>query len=172
MPSSVSSSHDCRWYVVATTSQAEQRACDDIQDLGYPTFLPLASVWRVFQGYRRRHLEPLFRGYIFVQLDLDAPGWGRIIDSKRVRHFLPCNEAPRALDDGLVEHIRLAERMGAFDRTRAPEVGIAVEVIEGPYANIITKIIRARAEDRVDVLLRMFGAERVVTLPLTAVREV
>jgi transcription antitermination factor NusG len=86
--------------------------------------------------------------------------------------LLPNRTRPIAVNEHLIEGLKLAEQIGVFDRTKPPRVGHKVEVMDGPYAQQIGHIARARAADRVKVMLRVFGALREVEVPLMALREV
>ena len=105
-------------------------------------------------------------------VNVTCTGQRSAIESKRVRKLLPNDETPQAVPDQFIRSLRLAERIGAFDRTRPPLVGTEVEVTSGPFAGQVSKIAKARTEKRVDVLLHMFGSLRSVSAPISDLKEV
>ncbi len=77
---------------------------------------------------------------------------------------------PMHLPDGFVENLKHAEQLGLFDHTRTPSpfaVGSKVVLdATGPFGMMIGQVKRARARDRVDVLIRYLNKEMLVNVPI------
>ena len=161
-----------RWYVFYTHVHNEKRAGEKIQELGYDVLVPFEKRIQRKAGKKPREYEsPLFPRYGFVRFDINEMAWGRITEADGVIDVVRSNAVPRCVPDARIDELRLAINMGLLDRTVPPKVGVQVESTEGPLTGFIGKILRARAGDRVDVLFNILGAERVVTTPLSALRE-
>ncbi len=74
------------------------------------------------------------------------------------------------LPNGFVESLKHAEELGLFDHTRTPSpfaVGSKVVLdATGPFGMMIGQVKRARARDRVDVLLKYLNQQVVVNVPI------
>lgn len=160
------------WHVVYTEPRGEVRAKADIQACGFPVFLPMEKR-KVYKRGKRLMIEaPLFSRYLFARFDIEAEDWGKIQSAEGVVTLVLNNQVPVRVPDAAIDKLRLAESMGLLDRTAAPKVGMTVLATEGPFVDFIGKIMRARTGDRADVLFKLFGAERVVTMPMEKLREV
>jgi transcription antitermination factor NusG len=115
--------------------------------------------------------NPLFPRYGFVWW-ASGDDYGRILHCDGVAGLLPSEQNPVPVSSHVIDGLRLAETVGIFDHTKPPKAGAKVEVMEGPFAGMIGKIARARAADRVRVMLKILSSLREVEVPLMALREV
>lgn len=55
------------WYVFYTRPRAEKKVNENLLSLGYESFLPLMSEFKIWKNRQRKLIEtPLFPSYIFV----------------------------------------------------------------------------------------------------------
>lgn len=161
-----------RWFAFYTHIRAETAAGESISELGYETFTPMEKrMLRQPKGKPRLILRALFPRYGFVQIDLNDAGWGCIIEVKEVVDLIRANSIPSAIPTPVIDSLRLADEVGIFDYTKPPKAGVDVEITSGPFAGTIGKIVKARADDRVDILMKILGSDRVVTTYLGNLRE-
>ncbi|HYJ44037.1 MAG TPA: transcription termination/antitermination NusG family protein [Xanthobacteraceae bacterium] len=93
------------WYAVQTLAGHESTAALHLRRLRLWVFLPMSPVVRR-PGDSERRWRPRFTGYVFVQLDLDQPGWQRVNKAVGVRHLLPVYlDRPLPLPHGFVERL-------------------------------------------------------------------
>lgn len=160
------------WHVVYTVPRGEFQARDSINSAGFPVFLPIERR-KIYRRRKRVMVEaPLFSRYLFARFDIEREDWGAIQSADGVVTLVLNNQVPVRVPDAAIDKLRLAESMGLLDRTAAPKVGMAVLATEGPFVDWVGKIMRARTGDRADVLFKLFGAERLVNMPLEKLREV
>ena len=145
--------------------RAEKAAGEEINEIGYQTFVPMET-------HRNKRPSALFPRYGFVRFDINHPGWGEIIDTKGVIDLIRMNRIPRAVPEAVISGLQLADQMGLFDHTKPPKVGTMVEIMDGhPFANEIGRICNIPKNRRARVLLKVMGGERIVSVPLPALRE-
>jgi len=149
-----------------------RRAKAGVEDLGYRVFCPMQRTFKRVRGRKVPADSPLFPGYFFTMFDRERDGWGEIDHIDGVLGILRNGTMPIGIPPADIERLRLAESIGAFDRTKPPQIGLEVEATEGPFAGWIGKIVRARSNERVEVLLGILGRMVSVELPLTSLREV
>jgi transcription antitermination factor NusG len=59
-----------QWYALYLRSRYEKKANLELEKKNIETFLPLIEELHVWSDRKKRVMEPLFRGYIFVKTDL------------------------------------------------------------------------------------------------------
>lgn len=161
------------WHAFRANIKCEARARDGIEELGFETFVPMER--RIVVRQRRKVLveNPLFVRYGFVKFDVEKDAWGQIKSTDGVEDILTNNQLPVRVPAQEIEKLKLAEKFGLFDRTKKPapfKKGDDVEIGEGPFAGFIGKVMRARTDERVDILLNMFGATREIAFPLLHIK--
>ncbi len=62
------------WYAVHTRPRWEKKVASLLQDKGIENYCPLNKVMRQWSDRKKTILEPLFKGYVFVQVD-EAAKW-------------------------------------------------------------------------------------------------
>jgi len=159
------------WFAFYTHVHAERLAQKSIERLGFRTFIPFERrMQRLPKRKPRLYEAPLFPRYGFVRFDVTDFGWGAIKTAKGVVDLLKNNNAPVAVSEALIDGLQLMESTGVLDRTQPHRVGMDVLVSHGPFSDIIGKVMRVRARDRIEVLLNFLGSQRVITVPIMNLR--
>ena len=153
-----------RWYAVQAQYRKERFAQANLENQGFGAFVP---------QFRRsvRHarqtltvLAPLFPGYLFVRLDLDRHRWRSVQGTFGVLRLVTDGRRPLPAPRGLVEAmmdslaecgISSAARLGPGDKVR---------IANGPFAELIGKLITMHESGRADVLLEMLGSHREISV--------
>jgi len=60
------------WYAVYVRSRYEKKVNRDFIDKRIECFLPLLETWRQWSDRKKKVSEPLFRGYVFVRIDMKS----------------------------------------------------------------------------------------------------
>ncbi len=149
------------WYAVQVKRYEEHRVVRQLATKTIPTFLPLIeSFCRRGRGTVR--LEPLFPGYLFVQLPpLDVhPGyWHSARWTPGVRRILGAEQTPVPVPAAAMEAIRARIQELGFVRPGARfSSGAKVRIRSGPLAGLDAIFDRPISrEGRVQVLLELLG---------------
>ena len=160
------------WFSFYTQIHAEKRARQAIEGLGFPVFIPFERrIQRLPHRKPRAYEAPLFPRYGFVKFDPTDYRWGAIKDAKGVVDILRNNGNPVVIHNSIIDGLKLMESTGVLDRTQPHKVGQRVLVNHGPFGDIIGRVMKVRARERIDVLLNFFGSQRVVTVPIMSLRE-
>lgn len=161
-----------RWYVVQTQPNAEQRALTNLERQGYSAYLPRITRQRRHARKVETVLRPLFPRYLFVRLDVSRDVWRPILSTFGVSSLIQRGERPAPVPDGIIEALERQEQQGDL-KELAPQLnlkaGEAVEVKEGPFAELIARFVRLKDNERVIVLLDLLGRKVNATLPIHAV---
>jgi transcriptional antiterminator RfaH len=160
------------WYAAYTQPHAEARALEHLERQGYSTYLPRYR--RLVRHARKRAavLRPLFPRYLFVGLDRLSQRWRPIRSTVGVVGLVTSGDEPVPVAPEIVETLRRREGEGAFDllspaqRLRA---GDAVRVTQGPFEDLIGRLLGMADQERVYVLLELLGRTVRAELPAMAV---
>ncbi|HWI29109.1 MAG TPA: transcriptional activator RfaH [Stellaceae bacterium] len=160
------------WYVAYTQPNGEARAVEHLVRQGYATYLPRYR--RIIRHARRQApmLRPLFPRYLFVGIDREAQPWRPIRSTCGVVGLVTAGDEPVPIGSEIVEGLRRQEKDGAFDlpspvqRLRA---GDPVRLTEGPFADLVGRLLGMADHERVFVLLELLGRSVRTAVPLHAV---
>jgi transcriptional antiterminator RfaH len=150
------------WYVVESRPQQEQLAVRNLERQFPEVFLPTCIVKRVIRRRLVELVRPLFPRYMFLSLDLDAPGcrWRSVYGTFGVARILGSGERPQPIASRVVEELQ--QRCGdgpLADPTY--HIGEVVRICAGPWAEELGRVA-GTAKGRVYVLLFLFQREMVV----------
>jgi len=160
------------WYAAYTQPNGEGKAVEHLARQGYSVYLPRYR--RTVRHARRRALvlRPLFPRYLFVGLDRLTQRWRPIRSTCGVVGLVASGDEPVPVASGIVDSLRRQESDGAFDllsplqRLRA---GDAVRVTEGPFADLVGRLLGMADHERVFVLLELLGRTVRAEIPALAV---
>ena len=153
------------WYAVQAKSHNEARVLHHLTERTIPAFLPLMEVTRHYGLRRLTRLEPLFPGYLFVQLervDRNPMRWDAVRWAPGVKSILSSDGTPTSVPDSVIDAIktrvqdlgfvRPGLRFGRNDR---------VLIRCGPLAGLEAVFERPLSSaGRVLVLMRLLGHQR------------
>ena len=144
------------WYVVATRPRQELVARDHLTRQGYRVLLPEISLKKRRQSRWVPVVEPLFPGYLFVQLAFGQD------DAAPIRSTRGCRDLVRFGEHHPpVPAIVLEALMGQTDSVTEGgplfTAGEAVRIEDGPFAGLTAVFDMPKGDDRAQVLLEMLG---------------
>ena len=163
------------WFVAETHRHDEARALHELGNQGFTAYLPEVLERRTKGERTRIERVLMFPGYVFVQLDLAAPGWRAACHTRGIARFLGRTpEHPQPLPTDCIAMVRenAAARNAALDELlRQPvEAGQRVMVKVGPWAGLDGVCLWSR-KDRIRVLLTLLGKPHEVEMALSRVER-
>lgn len=158
------------WHIAITNSRREAETCQEIGKIGFEAFSPFERCKRWRRGRKQFYERAMFPRYIFARFHVEQSDWNRIRYVDGVCDILCNNGLPQRLPSGTVETLKRAQSLGLFDRTKAPSpfpTGTKVRIDDdGPFGDFIGRVMRARAGDRVELLINYLSAELRINVPL------
>jgi transcriptional antiterminator RfaH len=156
------------WYAVQTKARQEAIAQQHLANQSFDTFLPRLRAHKRLRGKWQTVIEPLFPGYLFVQLDIATQNSAPIRSTRGVVRLVRLGDRLQAVPTALVAELQDAQRHDGD--AIAPEdflnPGDEVTFSDGPFAGL-TAIFQARSgQERVIVLLNLLGQCNRVRVPL------
>lgn len=148
----MSTSDQCgHWYAVYVRSRYEKKVHQWLLEREVESFLPLLDTWKQWSDRKKKVSEPLFRGYVFVRIDMRKDHI-RVLDTEGVVRFIGIGKTPSVIVhrdiDWLKQLVREPDAIHCC--VDALPLGRKVRVLAGPF------------KDFEGVVVRHGGAERLV----------
>lgn len=142
-----------------TQPHKEALALAHLNRQGFAAYCPMVNK-RVRHARKSMAVQrPLFPSYIFVANN-PLRRWQAIRSTIGVRSLISRGDEPSLLDGRFVQELRARELDGLVARPASPfEVGQAVRISQGAFADIIGEIIELRDDQRVMMLLDLLGGK-------------
>ncbi|WP_236198434.1 transcription/translation regulatory transformer protein RfaH [Pseudomonas pseudonitroreducens] len=96
-----------RWYLVQCKPRQDLRALENLQYQGYECFLPTQQIERLRNGQWNHQKEPLFPGYLFIELDTSQDNWMPIRSTRGVSQIVRFGANPLPVSNHIISYLRL-----------------------------------------------------------------
>lgn len=152
------------WFCVHAKARSERIAELHLTRQGIETYCPLAFSDR--RQAKKREIEPLFPGYLFVRLDTEHGDWHQIRKTHGVIDLIRFGDYPAKVPDRLIDALFERETAeGVHDIHPDYLPGDKVRLTQGPFA-LYTAVVQAKtSRDRITVLIEALGGDRPITVP-------
>ncbi len=158
------------WYVINTNPKAEDLVYNLLKKEEFELFLP-----KIAKKSNKNLLEPLFPGYLFIRLNIDAANWVKIKYLQGVRKILSFGSIPTIVPEELIEHIkqRISDVSCPHNKSDL-KPGDKVEFLCGPFKGLEGIFIdKFSGKERVKILLEgIYRSAFTVELKSTEVAKV
>lgn len=170
-----------RWYALHVMTGQEEMVrrtierivkAKGLEDKISRVLVPTHEVPKYRKGKRVMVKEKVFKGYVFVEMELDPGTWHLIRNVPGVTGFVGGDE-PVPLSQEEVDSLLI--RVGEMAPRLRPAflVGDTVRVIAGPFAEHIGKVQGVNpVRERVKVSISLFGRETPVELEFSQVEKI
>lgn len=156
------------WYAIQHKPAQGDRALAHLQNQGVSCFYPKVEVERICGGKRCRRLEPLFPGYLFVNLDDANPVWSRLRSTRGVLRVVGFGNRPAPIEDDVIDHIRASVATVAAHGGIRP--GQTIELEEGPFKGLQAVFQAYDGEERAIVLISFMQSRQRIRVPLKSLK--
>ena len=149
------------WYVVATKPRQESIARDHLQRQGYRLLLPEIRLKKRRQNRWAEAVEPLFPGYLFVQLTFGRDDPAPIRSTRGCRDLVRFGEHHPPIPASVLEELT---SQAAFVSEGGPLfiAGDSVRLEGGAFSGLTAVFDMPKGDDRAQVLIQMLGKEQQV----------
>ncbi|WP_267195228.1 transcription/translation regulatory transformer protein RfaH [Kangiella koreensis] len=143
--------------MINSKPKQELRALEHLKNQEINCVLPVLEVERIIRGKRQKAIEPLFPGYLFVELQTNGQGWSKIRSTRGVRDFVRFGGVPGRVPDSVLEHLLILDTSFTPIETNAPGAGDKVIITDGPFKDLEGVFKISNGEKRSIVLLTILG---------------
>ncbi|MCM0041180.1 MAG: UpxY family transcription antiterminator [Algoriphagus sp.] len=138
---------ELKWYVMYTTSRAEKKVAERLDEAGLEVFLPMVEELRQWSDRKKKVQKALFNGYVFVKTDRNNL-WNCLQTPGAVK-FVNFSGVPATIRDEDVETIQRLVATGVSIETDGSEIspGEKVKVIGGSLEDMVGECIEKGNKD-------------------------
>jgi len=156
------------WLLVATKARAEAVAAEHLARQGFGVCAPQLRVKKRRRGQWQWVVEPLFPGYVFVQLTLGEQDIAPIRSTVGCRGLVCFGGTPQPVPEVIISPLlAMNDQPVALDS--ALKAGDRVRIEEGPFRGIEAIFDMPRGEDRVQVLITALGGQQRIVVGSDAI---
>ena len=136
------------WYAVYVRSHNEKKVNQLFEQKGVESSLPLIKTTRKWSDRKKKVEVPLFRGYVFVRLDIDKDKLN-ILQTDGVVKFIGIRNEPSRIPDEEIYWIQMmVEESNTVQNEKEIPVGQKVRVIAGPFKGVEGVAMRTGNQSR------------------------
>ncbi|MEH6671644.1 transcription/translation regulatory transformer protein RfaH [Halopseudomonas sp.] len=157
------------WYLIQCKPRQEARALENLRHQSFTCFAPTHAVERVRHGKRVVLDEPLFPGYLFIQLCEFTENWHPIRSTRGVLRLVTFANQAVPVAKAIIEDIQA--RLSVKEQTKPLFAsGERVTVTEGPLRELDAIFSSLDGEERAIILLSIMHRQQEIRVPLRALR--
>lgn len=158
------------WYLLQCKTQQHRRALENLANQSFSVYSPEHKVRRIVRRQMQTRIEPLFPGYVFIQLNQHSD-WRALQSTRGVTRVVSFNGMPQVVPEALVH--ALQQKFCDQDKP-APlfKAGEKVMVTEGCFRHVEAIVKAVTPDERIIVLLNILHTEQAVPMPATYLRKV
>ena len=157
------------WYALQHKPAQGDRALAHLQNQDIACFYPKITVEKITAGKRTKKLEPLFPGYLFVNLEQTDPIWSKLRSTRGVIRVVSFANKPAPISDGVIQHIK--DSLDSVAEQGGIKPGQAVQLNEGPFEGISAIFQAYDGEERAIVLISFMQKQQRVKVPVSAIKK-
>lgn len=158
------------WYALQHKPAQGDRALTNLQNQDIACFYPKITVEKVRAGKRIKKLEPLFPGYLFVNLEQTDPVWAKLRSTRGVLRIVGFANKPAGISDDVIQHIK--QSLDSVAEQGGIKPGQAVQLNEGPFEGINAIFQAYDGEARAIVLINFMQKQQKVKVPVSAIENI
>jgi len=159
------------WYALYLRSRYEKKVSAELGKKGVESFLPLVEEVHTWSDRKKKVMEPLFRGYIFVRTDLHDRE--SVLRTSGVVRFVGIKNKPSRIPDVHIDWLRrVTAGSPEVQHERYVEVGEKVRIVSGPFAGIEGIISRVKGISRVIVSIAAIEQSFSIQVPSDFVKVI
>ncbi len=153
------------WFAVYTKSRCEKQVAESLNAIGVECYCPLNKVKRQWSDRTKWIEEPLFRSYVFVNIDY-VKEQALIRKTKHVVNFVYWLGKPAEIQEAEINEIKsfLVDFVNVEVIGRAVKVGDFITVKQGVFAGKIAQVKSFKNKNEVRLHIESLGFELVAHL--------
>jgi len=140
------------WYAIYVRSRHEKKVHQLFKDKGVESSLPLIKSTRKWSDRKKKVEIPLFRGYVFVKIDVGKDKLN-VLKTDGVVKFISILNKPSRIPDNQIHWVHLMEKSSEAKSEKEIPIGQKVRVKMGPFKGIEGIVLRTGNQSRLVVFM-------------------
>lgn len=162
--------HSQDWYVVLTKPKQELRAQEHLERQGGVAFVPMFANERIIRGQRVVRQEPLFSGYLFLQVDSDNALLSKVRSTLGVRQILTFAGQLMTIAPSIIVDLQQRNRNTEIHTPEPFSAGQSVTLEHGPFQHYQALFKEYDGAKRGIILLSLLGQQNELVIQLADLR--
>ena len=151
------------WYVIYVRSRHEKSVNSALLDKGIDTSLPMRTVVREWSDRKKKVQLPMFRGYVFVKINLNIDKLNVLQTPGIVKFIHFKNQIPTIPKEQIFWLDALVSSESEINYETQYLLGVEAEVVAGPFKGLKGKVIKQKSVLRVilwiDIIMQGISIE-------------
>mgnify|MGYP000020508803 CR=1 FL=1 len=145
--------HEKYWYAVYVRSRHEKKVYHLFEEKGMESSLPLIKTTRQWSDRKKKVEVPLFRGYVFVKIDINKDKLN-ILKTDGVVKFIGIKKKPSRIPDEEIHWIdMMVVESDTIKNEKEIPVGQKIRVSAGPFKGLEGIVTRAGNQSRLVIVI-------------------
>ncbi|MFQ6610317.1 MAG: UpxY family transcription antiterminator [Fidelibacterota bacterium] len=137
-----------KWYAIYVRSRHEIKVAEQLKQKGITHLVPMVKEIRQWSDRKKKVKVPLFRGYVFVNIDLSKEKFS-VLQNDGVVKFIGIKGVPSMIPQHEIRWLNiLNENTETVKYETDIQVGESVSVVAGPFKGIQGEVIEVRNTSR------------------------
>lgn len=158
------------WFAVYVKSRTEKKVATEFQKLEIDFFLPLIKELRQWSDRRKWVEVPLFRSYIFVQIE--PKDYFKVLQAQGATRYITFEGKAVPIPPQQIEAIRYyldGKDPEAVDDT-AWEKGKKVEILSGSLSGLLGELVEIKGKHKIKVEIEAVGRTLLIEIKRNKLR--
>ena len=159
-----------KWYLLQCKPRQEARAEENLRNQAFTCYSPTHPVEKIRHGKRVSVAEPLFPGYLFIQLCEYTESWHPIRSTRGVLRLVTFANQAVPVASQIIENIQ-ARLKTACNGKPLFTPGDLVKFTEGPFRDIEAIFNSIDGEERAVILLTLMQRQQELRVPIRTLKS-
>jgi transcription antitermination factor NusG len=163
--------HEKAWFALYTKSRSEFKAAEQLQAVNIQNYLPVVVKWKKWSDRKKKILEPILRGYIFILADERERKLS--LEQFSIVRCVFDNGRPAKIPEWQIENLKkMLSKESDFLIQDGLIPGSKVKIREGPFEGIIGVIHESDNGKTIAVSIDLLRRSVIAHLPKESIFEV
>ncbi|TQV77021.1 transcription/translation regulatory transformer protein RfaH [Aliikangiella marina] len=153
-------SSSSEWYLATTKPRQETRAEENLKNQGIKSYSPIIKVEKVRSGKKRLVEEPMFTGYIFINVSPEDAQWHKVRSTRGIRDWVRFSGNVAKVPQNLInQFVKSEQEFKLASATNSLKHGDAVRILSGPFEGLKGMFVAESGEQRAMILIDFLGKQ-------------
>ena len=164
-------SNEKDWFALYTKSRSEFKAAEQLQAIGVHHYLPVVVKWKKWSDRKKKILEPILKGYIFILANERERKLS--LEQFSVVRCVFDNGRPAKIPEWQIENLKkMLSEESDFLIQDGLIPGVKVKIREGPFEGIIGVVHESDNGKTIAVSIDLLRRSVIAHLPKESIFEV
>ena len=153
------------WILARNKPNQDKTALINLERQNFEFFHPTFKIISKVRNKFKEIIKPVFPGYIFISINLEETNWHKINNTRGISSIIVfANEIPLIRCE-IIEELKHRFSLDNAQKVVDPyKIGMDAEITNGPFAQLIGKIDKIDADERIWILLDILGDQTRVSI--------